>query len=82
MYNYWITPAIELLVYPIIFDYIDYWSVGHLQMEKYFIHDYSFRTQKNPIIKTRLNAFRLMKNLEIVVHVIDIYGKQSIFTLS
>ena len=63
-------------------DYIDYWSVGHLQNGKYFIHDYSFRTQKNPIIKTRLNAFRLMKNLEIVVHVIDIYGKQSIFTLS
>ncbi len=85
--------AIQLLDYPCsqitglsnnFLDYIDYWSVGHLLNDKYIVKNYSFRTQTNPKIETTLNASipNITKNPEIAIHIIDIYGKQSLFTIN
>jgi len=62
-------------------DYVDFWSVGYINSDRYFVQDYTFRTHTNPFIKQELAIPIIEVKSEIAVHIVDIYGKQSLIII-
>lgn len=69
---------------PDTLDYIDYWAVGSMAGGIFVPEQYSFRTFKNPKLEPELFVSRKVNTNRIertAIHIIDIYGEQSIFVL-
>ncbi len=66
------------------YDYIDYWSIGYIKENEYFSCQEAYRTVDNPYLKNVLIARVDMEDEKNVIacHIIDVYGKQFLLTLS
>lgn len=63
-------------------DYIDYWSVGYLKNNEFTAVRHSFRTRRNPTLKTFLTIpTKYVTESQAALHIIDIYGKQFLFKI-
>ena len=66
------------------YDYIDYWSIGYVKDNEFYSCQEAYRSVDDPYLKNVLIARIEMEDHKnaIACHIKDIYGKQSLLTLS